>query len=204
LRCVEDYEGLQIAHKYSLSKEDWAKRKAEYYTKENNPSASYDEDLVDPRDGNVYKTVIINEKRWMAEDLRISDSIAEPWLKKGEFGTVVYCDTLQQCDYSYVTTDNIQLPEKLCPEGWHLPSESEFNSLLEGNDIYSLQMKATSDFPLATDATGFSIVPIHYNSGTETKRFHLSGAKTVHVTPDNIEIKQTNPYNFSYIRCLED
>ncbi|MBO5423468.1 MAG: hypothetical protein J6A06_06730 [Fibrobacteraceae bacterium] len=209
LRCVEDYEGLQIAHMYSLSKEDWAKRKAEYYTKENNPSVSYDEDLVDSRDGNVYKTVVINGKRWMAEDLRISDSIAEPWLKKAIFGTVLDCDTLQQCSYSYVTTDDIQLPEKLCPEGWHLPSESEFESLLEGNDIYSLQMKATSDFPLATDATGFSIVPIpytdeYYAERIETKQFYLSGAKTVHVTPDNIEIKQTNPYNYSYIRCLED
>lgn len=210
LRCVEDYEGLQIAHMYSLSKEDWAKRKAEYYTAENNPSATYGDDLVDPRDGNVYKTVIINEKRWMAEDLRISDSIAEPWLKNGRWGAVLYCDTFQQCYYDYVTTDdsdvNIQLPEKLCPEGWHLPSESEFESLLEGNDIYSLQMKATSDFPLATDATGFSIVPIPYTDQDytiKTKQFHLSGAKTVHVTPDNIEIKNSS-FSYGYIRCLED
>lgn len=206
LRCVEDYEGLQIAHMYSLSKEDWAKRKAEYYTKENNPRATYGDDLVDPRDGNVYKTVIINEKRWMAEDLRISDSIAEPWLKNGEWGSVLYCDTLQQCYYDYVTTDYIQLPEKLCPEGWHLPSESEFESLLEGNDIYALQMKATSDFVSATDATGFSIVPIPYTDEDykiKTKQFHLSGAKTVHVTPDNIEIKGTSS-SYGYIRCLED
>lgn len=195
---------------YYLSKEDWAKRKAEYYTKENNPSATYGDDLVDSRDGNVYKTVIINEKRWMAEDLRISDSIAEPLLKNSS-GRVLHCDTLQQCDYSAVTTDEsnvtIRLPEKLCPEGWHLPSESEFNSLLEGNDIYSLQMKATSDFPLATDATGFSIVPIPYTNEDytiKTKQFHLSGAKTVHVTPDNIEIKQTDAYDRGSIRCLED
>jgi uncharacterized protein (TIGR02145 family) len=210
LRCVEDYEGLQIAHMYSLSKEDWAKRKAEYYTAENNPRATYGDDLVDPRDGNVYKTVIINEKRWMAQDLRISDSIAEPWLKNGKWGSVLYCDTLQQCYYDYVTTDEsnvtIQLPEKLCPEGWHLPSESEFESLLEGNDIYSLQMKATSDFMSATDATGFSIVPIPYTDedyNIKTKQFHLSGGKTVHVTPDNIEIKNSSS-SYSYIRCLED
>lgn len=215
LRCVEDYEGLQIAHIHpiSLSKEDWAKRKAEYYTKENNPSASYDEDLVDSRDGNVYKTVVINGKRWMAEDLRISDSIAEPWLNKPSWGgTVLYCDTLQQCYYDAFTRRddsnvNIQLPEKLCPEGWHLPSESEFESLLEGNDIYSLQMKATSDFVSATDATGFSIVPstdIDEDSKIKTKQIHLSGAKSVHVTPDNIEIKQTDVYDRGNIRCLED
>lgn len=204
LRCVEDYEGVQIVYIYWISKGDWANRKAEYYTAENNPSATYGDDLVDPRDGNVYKTVIINEKRWMAEDLRISDRIAEPWLKNG---TVLKCDALQQCHYDAVTTDDsdvtIQLPEKLCPEGWHLPSESEFESLLEGNDIYALQMKATIDFPLATDATGFSIVPIIHNSGTGTKRFHLSGAKTVHVTPDNIEITNSSS-NDGYIRCLED
>lgn len=189
---------------YYLSKEDWAKRKAEYYTKENNPSATYGDDLVDSRDGNVYKTVIINEKRWMAEDLRISDSIAEPLLKNN----VLWCD-LQQCSYSSATRDEsnvtIQLPEKLCPEGWHLPSESEFNSLLEGNDIYALQMKATIDFPLATDATGFSIVPTHYTDSrtSSAKTFYLSGAKMVYVTPDNIEIGgRTN--GFGYIRCLED
>lgn len=211
LRCVEDYEGVQIAYMYFISKEDWAKRKAEYYTKENNPSASYDEDLVDSRDGNVYKTVVINGKRWMAEDLRISDSIAEPWLKKDDGSSVVYCDSLQQCYYDAVTTDDsdvtIQLPEKLCPEGWHLPSESEFNSLLEGNDIYALQMKATIEFPLATDATGFSIVPSHYTDirTSPTKQFYLSGAKIVHVTPDNnIEIRGTYSNSFGYIRCLED
>lgn len=210
LRCVEDYEGVQIAYMYLISKEDWAKRKAEYYTAENNPSASYDEDLVDSRDGNVYKTVVINGKRWMAEDLRISDSIAEPWLKKGKMGAVLYCDSLQHCYYRAVTTDDsdvtIQLPEKLCPEGWHLPSESEFNSLLEGNDIYALQMKATIDFPLATDATGFSIVPSHYTDSRtgSAKTFYLSGAKIVYVTPDNIEIWGTSSNSFGYIRCLED
>lgn len=211
LRCVEDYEGVQIAYMFLISKEDWAKRKAEYYTAENNPSATYGDDLVDSRDGNVYKTVIINEKRWMAEDLRISDSIAEPWLKKYNGSSVVYCDSLQQCYYKAVTTDDsdvtIQLPEKLCPEGWHLPSDSEFNSLLEGNDIYALQMKATIDFPLATDATGFSIVPTHYTDSrtSGTKAFYLSGAKIVYVTPDNnIEIWGTSSNYFGYIRCLED
>lgn len=203
LRCVEDYEGLQIDYMYDISKEDWAKRKAEYYTAENNPSATYGDDLVDSRDGNVYKTVIINEKRWMAEDLRISDSIAEPLLKGY---SVVRCDPLQQCYYKAVTTDDsdvtIQLPEKLCPEGWHLPSESEFESLLEGNDIYALQMKATIDFPLATDATGFSIVPVHYSSKIP-KQFHLSGAKAVRVLPDNIAISGTGS-SYGYIRCLED
>lgn len=208
LRCVEDYEGVQIAYMYLISKEDWVKRKAEYYTAENNPSATYGDDLVDSRDGNVYKTVIINEKRWMAEDLRISDSIAEPWLKKGKRGSVLYCDSLQHCYYGAVTTDDsdvtIQLPEKLCPEGWHLPSESEFNSLLEGNDIYALQMKATIEFPLATDATGFSIVPTHYTDlrTSPPKTFYLSGAKEVRVTPDNIEINNSSSYG--YIRCLED
>ena len=66
-------------------------------------------------------------------------------------------------------------------------------------------MKATSDFMSATDATGFSIVPIPYTDEDykiKTKQFHLSGAKTVHVTPDNIEIK--NSSNYGYIRCLED
>ena len=206
LRCVEDYEGVQIDHIYYISKENWARRKAEYYTKENNPSVSYDEDLVDSRDGNVYKTVVINGKRWMAEDLRISDSIAEPLLKNGKWGSVLYCDSLQ-CSYSYVTTDEsnvtIQLPEKLCPEGWHLPSESEFESLLEGNDIYALQMKATVDFPLATDATGFSIVPVHYTSRIG-KQFHLSGAKIVYVTPDNLSKGTNSSSSYGYIRCLED
>jgi polyribonucleotide nucleotidyltransferase len=95
------------------------------------------------------------------------------------------------------------VPEKT-PE--QLTMESEFESLLEGNDIYSLQMKATSDFMSATDATGFSIVPIPYTDedyNIKTKQFHLSGGKTVHVTPDNIEIKNSSS-SYSYIRCLED
>ena len=53
----------------------------------------------------------------------------------------------------------------VCPEGWHLPSDSEWSTLYSamGRSPYAMQAKGFADWPDATDAYGFSALPAgHY------------------------------------------
>ncbi len=73
--------------------------------------------LVDERDGKVYKTVEIDGKVWMAENLNFVTS--KSWCYAGkeenceEFGRLYFLDAAQNA----------------CPAGWHLPSDDEWKEL---------------------------------------------------------------------------
>jgi len=115
-----------------------------------NPEIDYGE-VVDERDGQVYKTVVIDTLVWMAENLNYADSINSPsllgknWcygnepencLKYGRiytFGAAVDSfalandpDNPVQCGYGYVCKE-LKPIRGLCMEGWHIPSTSEFH-----------------------------------------------------------------------------
>ena len=178
-----------ILSPYEYKLADWEKKKAKYYTKEMHPKAKYGDDLVDKRDGEVYKTVYIGGKRWMAENLRYVDSVATPNLKtvydfwNPEYQLRCYRDNWvenydDKCKiggalYSWTAAMDIDpkwasdsvgsiitLPHRgICPEGWHIPDTTEWNALGEATDYASLQMKGFAHWTEATDASGFSALP---------------------------------------------
>ncbi len=93
--------------------------------------------LVDSRDGKEYKTIQIGSKTWMAENLDYRPSLTF-------FGNVqdyskanYYCynNDTTNCD-KYGVLYDIDALKNACPVGWHVPSKSEFDTLLksfEGN-----------------------------------------------------------------------
>ena len=66
--------------------------------------------LVDERDGNEYRTVVIGSQTWLADDLRFE---ADPDLN-GRYPK----EQFQGCD-------------TLCPIGWHVPSKNEWEKLIK-------------------------------------------------------------------------
>ncbi|MBD78349.1 MAG: hypothetical protein CL840_05485 [Crocinitomicaceae bacterium] len=138
-------------------------------------------------DGNQYATVIIGTQEWMSENLRVSkynngDTIVlassmSDWYDNFS-GAFCWPDSNSLNDSIYGKLYNgytIWNPNKLCPHGWRVPSDSDFSTLINYVDSFSDStstiesliaggvMKDTgtlywkSPNTRATNSTGFSI-----------------------------------------------
>ena len=100
-----------------------------------NSCSNADEPLTDPRDGKVYKTVKIGDQVWMAENLNYD-------LEGSKTN-----DSLDKDGSIYGRYYTLEASKNACPEGWHLPSYDEADSLIifVGNeDVAGWHLKSTS------------------------------------------------------------
>ena len=140
--------------------------------------------FTDSRDGNTYATVSIGNQCWMAENLRYdvpgvfgaSDTVnsASPSTSYGRFydwATVMNGATTSSSIPSGV--------QGICPSGWHLPSDAEWNELemalgmpaadtaitgWRGTD-HGTKMKSTTGWSNngnGSNASGFNAYPAGY------------------------------------------
>ena len=143
-----------------------------------NPDLEYGE-LVDKRDGRHYKTIKIGDQVWMAENLNYADSIASPYLKGqsrcylndslncqkgGRYYTwtaAMDIDTKWQGASPYAVEGLIENPHRgICPEGWHIPSNDEWNMFKGKAGNYATQQAIGNvGWPNATNASGFTALP---------------------------------------------
>jgi uncharacterized protein (TIGR02145 family) len=113
--------------------------------------------FTDKRDGKTYKTVKIGNQIWMAENLNYE---AE--------GSVCYDNNPENCERNGRLYD-WNTAKKICPKGWHLPTDEEFDKLIAsagGEDIAGKYLKSKSgwnDFEGKSgnglDSYGFSALP---------------------------------------------
>ena len=142
-------------------------------------------EILDERDGQVYKTVQIEEQIWMAENLNYVDSAKTPSLLKNSW---CYDNDQKRCDVAgrlytwaaamdfvktgcgYGSACSLTLPvQGICPLGWHLPSDAEWESLIvsvagryHSHAGTYLKSQRGWDYGNGTDASGFSAIPASY------------------------------------------
>ena len=112
------------------AKEEW-----EGYSFSESPvSPCPDAATVTDQDGNVYKTVQIGEQCWMAENMRATHDRKGKEIALGnDFNAKVsyryypdnQCVRVAQYGYLY----NWTAAMKVCPDGWHLPTDAEWDQL---------------------------------------------------------------------------
>ena len=120
-------------------------------------------------EGQTYKTIGIKSQMWMAENLNYEvansycyDNYADSCAKYGRLYTwaAAVGKSEEECGYGKVCGLS-GVVRGICPEGWHLPSISEWETLYAAvdSDPYALQAKGIEDWTSATDAYGFSALP---------------------------------------------
>ena len=161
--------------------------------------------LVDERDKKTYKTVVIGSKTWMARNLNYR---YEEDSNRLDFTSFCYDNDPANCnsygrlytwaaamdsagkfsangtDCGFGKTCSPTYPVRgVCPEGWHLPTKAEFDTLLASRYDIQLVLKSTSgwnDFNNrngnGTDAYSFSAYPAGYrdlNIYNNTTRYNV-------------------------------
>jgi len=130
-------------------------------------------------DGNAYKVVKIGNQIWMAENLKTTkynDGTPIPNVtEKSEWinlSTASYCwynnDISYKDTYGAIYNGYVIETDKICPEGWHVPSDEEWSvlaSYLGGISVAAGKLKEIgtthwqSPNTGATNETGFSALP---------------------------------------------
>lgn len=167
--------------------------------------------LVDPRDGQIYKTVKIGHQIWMAENLNYETAK----IRKAKIN--MYCDDqfgTTDCSFfavmgtSFCYDDHVSNCAKngrlymwnaakdACPEGWHLPDTTEWKTLFAtvgGMSVAGNVLKSTFDWNYGgqgTDKYGFSVLP----SGAIRLDEYLYGVPIVNY--DKYRTDRNIPYDF--------
>ena len=111
--------------------------------------------FTDQRDGKTYKTVQIGDQTWMAENLNY----------EAKTGCWAYDNNGSNTEiYGYLY--DWETAKKVCPSGWHLPSNNEWGTIVTFLGEYEIaggKMKSkigwNSPNKGATNASGFTALP---------------------------------------------
>jgi uncharacterized protein (TIGR02145 family) len=133
-------------------------------------------DVITDVDGNAYNTLNIGGQCWMQENLNVSSGIQEvtdssEWRTLWESGL----ETAASCYYpgegsSYGRLYNwyAVMNSTLCPEGWHIPTDDEWQELIDflgGDTIAGPAIRTNSSLwnsftsVTNTNSSGFSALP---------------------------------------------
>lgn len=140
--------------------------------------------------GNVYKTVTKGTQTWMAENLRTTkynDGTAIPNVT--DFGDWWRLTTGAFCNYNNAASNVLTATygrlynwyavntDRLCPTGWHVPTDAEWTTLstyLGGESVAGDKLKETGNTHWthlntgATNETGFTALPGGYRDDNAT------------------------------------
>lgn len=155
--------------------------------------------FTDTRDGYVYKTVNIGGQIWMAENLRYLPSVnvlssgTEPYYYVYGYKGTELSAAKETENYSiYGVLYNLPAALTACPEGWHLPTLTEWNDLIDvlgGTSVAGPKLKEVGDAHWespnagATNESGFTALPAGGYSGTGFSEIKSSGVWWIEPLP---------------------
>ncbi len=138
--------------------------------------------FTDERDGKVYKTVIIGEQEWMAENLQATLFADKTPIKyvpnnngwkfnRSRRGSYCWNDFKEENGKQGAMYDWFAVnTKKLAPKGWHIPTQAEWEQLVRtvgvkkniNEDPVMIQLEGKSYLTLTSDidALGFAIIPV--------------------------------------------
>ena len=210
-------------------------------------------------DGNTYNTVYIGRQLWMAEDLRVTHypngnaiptvsdtdndgNTDNEWANLGDNNTDdAYCfyyddsNTDYGALYNYAAAigdnwmnDNVD-GQGVCPDGWHLPSDAEWQELVDylgGQSVAGGKLKETgtvhwnSPNEGATNESGFTALPgglrRYYNGMFEnikssgywisSTEYENSGVYYRQISSDESYVFRDSEYKSQgySVRCIKD
>jgi uncharacterized protein (TIGR02145 family) len=126
------------------------------------PSSVVKDSVIDSRDGRIYKTVTIGLQTWMAENLNYDVQ-----------GSYCYLDSVDYCS-KYGRFYPWNMTKDVCLAGFHLPSKSEWETLIEsaGGEEYAYTLLKSRNRTFeensflcgrivdGRDDYGFSVLPL--------------------------------------------
>ena len=122
-------------------------------------------ELRDLRDGKVYKVVKIGDQLWTAENLRAKNSFDGSSI-------TMRCNSDESRDFcaDYGGLYTWEDAKKACPSGWHLPTKSDWEALVDTIDAKNKvagKMLKSYDFWNGEDRYGFNALPAGYWDGDD-------------------------------------
>ena len=174
-------------------------------------------ELIDDRDGQIYKTVKIGDQWWMAQNLNYAyleptaDEDSSSFCFKNDDRFCVDYGRLYlwsaAMDSTGIWSANVK-ERGVCPDGWHLPSEAEWDALFKavgGGGTAALVLKSTSGWyngGNGTDAFGFSVLPADYR--TAEKDYYYDVGKRAYFWSSSERysraVVQFFAYDFDYVQ----
>ncbi|MFC2104693.1 FISUMP domain-containing protein [Bacteroidota bacterium] len=182
---------------------------------------------TDVRDGQIYKTVKIGDRVWMAENLNF-DAGDSSWVYPNTISNAATYGRL----YNWTTACNV------CPDGWYLPSDDEWSTLecslgMKSTDVNKKgrhgkgigpKLRSTGGWQGInnTNISGFSALPGGYRYGkhfyfigktaqfwtsTEDWKSNSPNVALMRFIPDNTEyiLRDIREMNFGLsVRCIKD
>jgi uncharacterized protein (TIGR02145 family) len=173
--------------------------------------------MTDSRDGRTYKTLTVGAWTWMAENLNYKTSDSYCFEDKAEncekYGRLYTWDGMKD-------SSALNSVQRLCPAGYHLPSQWEWGRLFAavgGDSLAGLRLKNSTGWfnESKTDSSdvGFSVLPsgIRYSDGIYSREglyalfwtSALNGVFFNYYSPEVKVIDESSKVGAS-VRCVKD